>query len=135
MLAIGTEIRYRIAAIFAAHWDEFVNSARQFIRPVVFETVRKIKQDYDIDVVAGSNIEVRIATAADGVSAETFRRSASAIATSASAAVRAESSAPASDSSPTTSVMRPRPASRPWQKIAACSGASLNDPTIEPSSS
>lgn len=42
MLAIGTEIRYRIAAIFVAHWGEFVSSARQFIRPVVFETVRKI---------------------------------------------------------------------------------------------
>lgn len=42
MLAIGSQIRYRLAAIFAAHWDEFVRSARQWIRPVVFETVRKI---------------------------------------------------------------------------------------------
>ena len=30
MLAIGSEIRYRIAAIFAAHWEEFVSSTRQF---------------------------------------------------------------------------------------------------------
>lgn len=42
MLAIGSEIRYRIAAIFAAQWEEFVSSARELIRPVVFETVRKI---------------------------------------------------------------------------------------------
>jgi len=42
MLAVGTEIRYRIAALFAAHWDAFVRSTRQWIRPVVFETVRKI---------------------------------------------------------------------------------------------
>jgi hypothetical protein len=25
-----------------AHWSEFVRSAKQYIRPVVFETVRKI---------------------------------------------------------------------------------------------
>lgn len=42
MLAIGTEIRYRIAAILAAHWEEFVASSKCWIRPVVFETVRKI---------------------------------------------------------------------------------------------
>lgn len=42
MLAMGSEIRYRLAAIFAAHWDAFVRSTREFIRPVVFETVRKI---------------------------------------------------------------------------------------------
>ncbi len=43
MLAIGSEIRFRIAALFEAHWDEFVSQAREWIRPVVFETVRKIR--------------------------------------------------------------------------------------------
>lgn len=42
MLAVGSEIRYRIAALLEAHWTEFVRSTRQWIRPVVFETVRKI---------------------------------------------------------------------------------------------
>jgi hypothetical protein len=42
MLAVGSEIRYRIAALLEAHWAEFVRSAKQFIRPVVFETVRKL---------------------------------------------------------------------------------------------
>src|SRR5579864_3070946 len=42
MLAVGSEIRYRIAALLEAHWAEFVRSTKQFIRPVVFETVRKI---------------------------------------------------------------------------------------------
>jgi hypothetical protein len=42
MLAVGSQIRYRLAALFEAHWDAFVRSAKQWIRPVVFETVRKI---------------------------------------------------------------------------------------------
>lgn len=42
MLAVGSEIRYRIAALFEAHWDELVRSTKHWIRPVVFETVRKI---------------------------------------------------------------------------------------------
>ncbi len=42
MLAIGTEIRYSLAAILAAHWDDFVVSYERWIRPVVFETVRKL---------------------------------------------------------------------------------------------
>lgn len=42
MLAVGSEIRYRIAALLEAHWAEFVRSAKQSIRPVVFETVCKL---------------------------------------------------------------------------------------------
>jgi hypothetical protein len=42
MLRIGTEIRFRLADILAAHWAEFVHSSKKWIRPVVFETVRKI---------------------------------------------------------------------------------------------
>ncbi len=42
MLAIGTAIRFRLATILAAHWSEFVASHGKWIRPVVFETVRKI---------------------------------------------------------------------------------------------
>ncbi len=42
MLRPGTEIRYRLATILAAHWDEFVTTYRGWIRPVVFETVRKL---------------------------------------------------------------------------------------------
>lgn len=42
MLAIGTEIRFRLAPILAAHWRDFVASHGKWIRPVVFETVRKI---------------------------------------------------------------------------------------------
>ena len=42
MLAVGSEIRYRIAAPLEAHWGEFVRSAKQFSQPVVFETVRKL---------------------------------------------------------------------------------------------
>jgi hypothetical protein len=42
MLAVGTEVRYRIAALFEAHWEEFVSTTGQRIRAVVFETVRRI---------------------------------------------------------------------------------------------
>ena len=38
----GTEIRFRLATILEAHWDDFVTSYRKWIRPVVFETVRKM---------------------------------------------------------------------------------------------
>ena len=43
MLAVGTEVRYRIAALFEAHWEEFVRTTRQRIRAIVFETVRRIR--------------------------------------------------------------------------------------------
>jgi hypothetical protein len=43
MLAVGTEVRYRIAALFEAHWEEFVRTTHQTIRAVVFETVRRIR--------------------------------------------------------------------------------------------
>lgn len=43
MLAIGKEIRYRIAPILDAHWEEFFQSKRGWIRPVVLETVRKLR--------------------------------------------------------------------------------------------
>ena len=42
MLSIGKEIRYRITAILAAHWEAFFQSERRWIRPVVLETVRKL---------------------------------------------------------------------------------------------
>jgi hypothetical protein len=42
MLGIGKEIRFRLAAILLLHWKVFVSSHRGWIRPVVFETVRKI---------------------------------------------------------------------------------------------
>ena len=42
MLRIGTTIRYRLAAILALHWAAFVESSTKWIRPVVFENVRKI---------------------------------------------------------------------------------------------
>lgn len=42
MLAIGKEIRYSLAAILAAHWDDFVTSCDKWIRPVIFEPVRKL---------------------------------------------------------------------------------------------
>jgi len=35
-------IRYQIAAILAAYWIEFVAQYKQWIRPVVFENVRKV---------------------------------------------------------------------------------------------
>ncbi len=40
MLGCGSEIRYHIATILAAHWWEFVGQYRRWIRPVVFENVR-----------------------------------------------------------------------------------------------
>ena len=42
MLGVGAQIRYSLAAILAAHWAEFVASYGKWIRPVVFETVRKL---------------------------------------------------------------------------------------------
>jgi hypothetical protein len=42
MLAIGTRIRYRITTILAAHWEEFFQSKRGWIRPVVIETVHQL---------------------------------------------------------------------------------------------
>jgi len=43
MLRIGTEIRYRIVPILERHWEDFFQSKRGWIRPVVLETVRKIR--------------------------------------------------------------------------------------------
>ncbi len=43
MLAIGKQIRYRIAAILDEHWEEFFQAEKRWIRPVVLETVRKIR--------------------------------------------------------------------------------------------
>ena len=37
-----THIRYHIAAILAAHWIQFVAQYKRWIRPVVFENVRKV---------------------------------------------------------------------------------------------
>jgi hypothetical protein len=42
MLRVGKEIRFRLAAILVAHWSAFVAQHRKWIRPVIFETVRKI---------------------------------------------------------------------------------------------
>lgn len=42
MLATTAHIRYHIAAILAAHWVAFVAQYRRWIRPVVFENVRKV---------------------------------------------------------------------------------------------
>ena len=42
MLACGPDIRYHIATILAAHWWEFVAQYRRWIRPVVFENVRRV---------------------------------------------------------------------------------------------
>jgi hypothetical protein len=42
MLAVGRKIRYRITPILAAHWEDFFQSQRVWIRPVVIETVKKI---------------------------------------------------------------------------------------------
>lgn len=38
----GYSIRYHISGILATHWDNFVNSYKKWIRPVVFENVRKV---------------------------------------------------------------------------------------------
>lgn len=40
MLAIGSEIRYRITPILEDHWEAFFQSRKGWIRPVVLETVR-----------------------------------------------------------------------------------------------
>ena len=42
MLRIGKEIRFRLAGILLLHWKVFVANHRKWIRPVGFETVRKI---------------------------------------------------------------------------------------------
>jgi hypothetical protein len=42
MLSQGKNIRYHIAIIFAAHWSDFVSQYKKWIRPVVFENVRKM---------------------------------------------------------------------------------------------
>lgn len=42
MLQTGLQIRYHLALILANHWEEFVASYHRWIRPVIFETVRKI---------------------------------------------------------------------------------------------
>ncbi|MBM3749083.1 MAG: IS91 family transposase [Acidobacteria bacterium] len=42
MLAVGTEIRYRITDILAANWEAFFQAEKRWIRPVVLETVRKL---------------------------------------------------------------------------------------------
>lgn len=42
MLRVIPHIRYHIAAILAIHWVQFVNQYKEWIRPVVFENIRKI---------------------------------------------------------------------------------------------
>jgi len=42
MLRAGPSIRFRLAAILAAGWWDFVRSYGKWIRPVVFENVRKV---------------------------------------------------------------------------------------------
>jgi Putative transposase/Transposase zinc-binding domain len=42
MLRVIPHIRYHIAAIFAAHWIQFISQYQDWIRPVVFESIRKI---------------------------------------------------------------------------------------------
>ncbi len=42
MLRPATNIRYHITAILAAHWVQFVAQYKRWIRPVVFENVRKV---------------------------------------------------------------------------------------------
>jgi len=42
MLRPAPHIRYHIAAILAAHWTQFVVHYKRWIRPVVFENVRKV---------------------------------------------------------------------------------------------
>ncbi len=42
MLRPATHIRYHITAILAAHWVQFVAQYKRWIRPVVFENVRKV---------------------------------------------------------------------------------------------
>ena len=42
MLRPVAHIRYHIAVILAAHWLQFVAQYKRWIRPVVFENVRKV---------------------------------------------------------------------------------------------
>ncbi len=42
MMRPAPHIRYHIAAILAAHWIQFVAQYKRWIRPVVFENVRKV---------------------------------------------------------------------------------------------
>ena len=42
MLGCGLQIRYHIAPILAAHWWQFVAQYQRWIRPVVFENVRRV---------------------------------------------------------------------------------------------
>ena len=42
MIRPAPHIRYHIAAILAAHWIQFVAQYKRWIRPVVFENVRKV---------------------------------------------------------------------------------------------
>ena len=42
MLRPAPHIRYHIAAILTAHWIQFVVQYKRWIRPVVFENVRKV---------------------------------------------------------------------------------------------
>jgi hypothetical protein len=42
MLRPDREIRYRLTSILAAHWWDFVRRYSRWIRPVVFENVRKV---------------------------------------------------------------------------------------------
>ena len=42
MLRPTPNIRYHIATILAAHWIQFVAQYKRWIRPVVFENVRKV---------------------------------------------------------------------------------------------
>jgi len=42
MLRPATHIRYHITAILAVHWVQFVAQYKRWIRPVVFENVRKV---------------------------------------------------------------------------------------------
>lgn len=43
MLAVGKQIRYRIVPILEEHWEDFFQSHKGWIRPVVLETVRKLR--------------------------------------------------------------------------------------------
>jgi len=42
MLRPATHIRYHITAMLAVHWVQFVAQYKRWIRPVVFENVRKV---------------------------------------------------------------------------------------------
>jgi hypothetical protein len=42
MLQVSCHIRYHIADILARHWEAFVAQHKRWVRPVVFENVRKV---------------------------------------------------------------------------------------------